>query len=127
MSLQALMRTGRGEYLHKTFGSDAVERHAATELVLMQVAGFLRRELPIRMAHRVADLEGIPVLKDMASVQTVKEAYMQSILDIHIFNEKIDTVEKEEEFSIIIEKIYERHASVLVQSKVLLIGRTFCC
>jgi len=110
------MRTGRGEYLHKTFGEDAVDRHAATELVLMQVAGFLRRELPIRMAHRVADLEGVPVLKDMKSVQQVKEAYMQSIMEIHAFTDKIDTIEKEEAFSILIEKIYERHASVLVQS-----------
>ena len=85
----------------------------------MQVAGFLRRELPIRMAHRVADLEGVPVLKDMKSVQSVKEAYMQSILEIHTFDDKIDTIEKEEEFSLLIEKIYERHATVLVQSKYL--------
>jgi len=113
------MRTGRGEYLHKTFGSDAVDRHAATELVLMQVAGFLRRELPIRMAHRVADLQGIPILKDMKSVQSVKEAYMQSILEIHAFDDKIDTIKKEEEFAALIENIYERHASVLVQSKLM--------
>ena len=119
VSLQALMRTGRGEYLHKTFKSEEVGRHAATELVLMQVAGFLRRELPIRMAHRVADLEGVPVLKEMKSVQSVKEAYMQSILEIHTFDDKIDTIEKEEEFSLLIEKIYERHATVLVQSKCL--------
>jgi len=83
----------------------------------MQVAGFLRRELPIRMAHRVADLEGVPVLKDMKSVQSVKEAYMQSILEIMAFDENIDTVEKEEQFAALIENIYERHASVLVQSK----------
>ena len=119
VSLQALMRTGRGEYLHKTFKSDEVDRHAATELVLMQVAGFLRRELPIRMAHRVADLEGVPVLKDMKSVQSVKEAYQLSILEIQAFDDKIDTIEKEEEFAKIIENIYERHASVLVQSKFL--------
>jgi hypothetical protein len=50
VSLQALMRTGRGEFLHKTFGDDsgggggggstpsvAVDNHTATELVLMQV------------------------------------------------------------------------------------------
>jgi len=126
VSLQALMRTGRGEYLHKTFGSDAVDRHAATELVLMQVAGFLRRELPIRMAHRVADLQGIPILKDMKSVQSVKEAYMQSILEIHAFDDKIDTIKKEEEFAALIENIYERHASVLVQSKLLMSDVQHC-
>ena len=121
------MRTGRGEYLHKTFKSDEVDRHAATELVLMQVAGFLRRELPIRMAHRVADLEGVPVLKEMKSVQSVKEAYMLSILEIQAFDDKIDTIEKEEEFSKIIENIYERHASVLVQSKFGFISFLLSC
>jgi hypothetical protein len=35
VSLQALMRTGRGEFLHKHF--DEVDQHTATELVLIQV------------------------------------------------------------------------------------------
>lgn len=37
VSLQALMRTGRGEFLDKHFEDVAVEKHTATELVLMQV------------------------------------------------------------------------------------------
>jgi hypothetical protein len=115
VSLQALMRTGRGEYLHRTFTETVVEKHAATELVLMQVASFLRRELPIRMAHRVADLEGIPLLRDMPSVQTVKDAYIQSCLEIMNFATSIDSPQAEEDFSKLIETIYERHGSVLVQ------------
>jgi Mitochondrial branched-chain alpha-ketoacid dehydrogenase kinase len=115
VSLQALMRTGRGEYLHRTFKEETVDKHAATALVLMQVASFLRRELPIRMAHRVADLEGIPLLRDMKSVQAVKDAYIQSCLDIINFPSEIDSPEAEEEFSRVIETIYERHGSVLVQ------------
>ena len=62
VSLQALMRTGRGEYLDRLdrhFGHVAMKEHTATELVLMQVASFLRRELPIRLAHRVQDLEKV--------------------------------------------------------------------
>jgi hypothetical protein len=39
VNLQALMRTGRGEFLEKHFEVDAVEKHTATELVLMQVSG----------------------------------------------------------------------------------------
>ncbi len=58
VSLQALMRTGRGEYLDRHFDV-AMKEHTATELVLMQVASFLRRELPIRLAHRVQDLEKV--------------------------------------------------------------------
>lgn len=40
VSLQALMRTGRGEFLHKSFGEEEMEenQHSATELVLIQVS-----------------------------------------------------------------------------------------
>lgn len=40
VSLQALMRTGRGEFLHKSFDEDLIEnpQHSATELVLIQVS-----------------------------------------------------------------------------------------
>jgi pyruvate dehydrogenase kinase 2/3/4 len=109
------MRTGRGEYLHRTFGEETVGRHAATELVLIQVAGFLRRELPIRLAHRLQDLQGIPVLKDMPSVQAVCDLYAKSFLELEAFDSKIQTVEQEEAFAIAVEQIYERHSKVLVQ------------
>jgi Mitochondrial branched-chain alpha-ketoacid dehydrogenase kinase len=120
VSLNALMKTGRGEFLHKTFGTQlqqVVEPNttAATELVLIQVAGFLRRELPIRMAHRIQDLEGIPVLRDMDSVKLVRDMYIKSIQDIISYDTPITTPEQEKDFSKIIEKIYERHSSVLVQ------------
>ena len=70
VSLQALMRTGRGEYLDRHFENLALKDHTATELVLMQVASFLRRELPIRLAHRVQDLEKVRSKKtgDLRSV-----------------------------------------------------------
>lgn len=109
------MRTGRGEYLHRTFNETTVDKHAATELVLMQVASFLRHELPIRLAYCVADLEGVPLLRDMASVQQVKDAYIQSCLEIMNFQTNIDSPAAEEDFSRLIETIYERHGSVLVQ------------
>jgi pyruvate dehydrogenase kinase 2/3/4 len=132
------MRTGRGEYLHRTFGEETVQNavgsggvsslslnstsmtglsqgHAATELVLIQVAGFLRRELPIRLAHRIQDLQGIPVLKDMPSVQAVCDLYLKSFLELEAFDTKIATVAQEEAFSLAVEQIYERHSKVLVQ------------
>ena len=39
VSLQALMRTGRGEFLHKSFDEEEIEdpEHTATDLVLIQV------------------------------------------------------------------------------------------
>jgi Mitochondrial branched-chain alpha-ketoacid dehydrogenase kinase len=115
VSLQTLLRTGRGDFLHKSFAESTVEKHAATELVLRQVASFLRRELPVRMARRVADLESIPVLRDMNSVLQVKDAYIQSCMDILNYTGEINSPAAEEEFSRVIEAIYERHGSVLVQ------------
>ena len=44
VSLQALMRTGRGEFLHRTFDhvaeNNQADTHSATELVLIQVRTF---------------------------------------------------------------------------------------
>ena len=47
VSLQALMRTGRGEFLHKTFDEESVaaDDHTATELVLMQVRSLSLEEV----------------------------------------------------------------------------------
>jgi pyruvate dehydrogenase kinase 2/3/4 len=117
VSLQDLMRTGRGEYLHKTFQNpDSLqEKHTATELVLIQVASFLRRELPVRLAHRIQDLEQVPLMKDTKSVREVRDLYIQSFLEIESFDASIRTPDQEEEFSKLIENIYERHGKVLVQ------------
>ena len=116
VSLQALMRTGRGEFLHKTFEDMAhVDQHSATDLVLIQVASFLRRELPIRLAHRIHDLDGAPVMRDMSSVKDVKELYITSMMELVEFDEKITTSEQEEAFAALVERIYERHGSVLVR------------
>jgi pyruvate dehydrogenase kinase 2/3/4 len=79
------------------------------------VASFLRRELPIRLAHRIQDLEGVPLMKDMSSVKEVKELYIKSFLELSEFDSKIVNGDQEEEFSKLVEKIYERHSSVLVQ------------
>lgn len=38
---------------------------------ILQVASFLHRELPIRLAHRVRDLESVP---DMLAQKSVEQA-----------------------------------------------------
>jgi len=124
-SLQTLMRTGRGEFLHKTYkdlpdNDDTSSNTEATELVLTQVAGFLNHELPIRLARRVLDLSKVPYMKEMKSVQQVKELYTSSFMDLIQFDQKlkegkITNSETELAFARMLEGIYERHASVLVQ------------
>lgn len=95
------------------------EESEATPLVLLQVASFLRRELPIRLAHRIQDLQRVPLLQDMASVQQVKELYTTSFLEILSVSKHPPTREGqfawEAQFASILENIYERHGSVLVQ------------
>jgi len=110
-----LLRTGRAEYLDRHFENVAMKEHTATELVLMQVASFLRRELPIRLAHRVKDLEKVSLMKDMQSVKEVKQLYIQSFLELLEFEKKIISADQEEAFSRLVEGIYERHSRVLVQ------------
>lgn len=144
-SLQTLMKTGRGEFLHKTFPTttaastsdddstdnnkkdskidflkgevenEGIESHSATDKVLIQVAGFLRRELPIRLARRVVDLSRVPYMHELNSVRQVKELYIHSFLELVNFDKKIRNMEQEEKFAKVLESIYERHASVLVQ------------
>lgn len=129
-SLQTLMKTGRGEFLHRledTHGggyasvnvTTADDESEATPLVLLQVASFLRRELPIRLAHRIQDLQRVPLLQDMKSVQQVKELYTTSFLEILSVDKHPPTREGREEweskFARILENVYERHSSVLVQ------------
>lgn len=117
VSLQDLMRTGQGEYLHKTFENEDTlkENHTATELVLIQVAGFLRREMPVRLAHRIRDLERVPLMKDAKSVREVRDLYITSFLELEDFDPIIRTPAQEEEFSRHLENVYERHSKVLVQ------------
>ena len=71
-SLQTLMKTGRGDYL----GEDGAPRQTqaflgrmgqrlATQRILIQDACFLRQEIPIRLAHRIRDLDRVPMMRDM--------------------------------------------------------------
>jgi len=115
VSLQALMRTGQGEFLHRTFGEETRQRHAATELVLIQVASFLRKELPTRLAHRIHDLDHIPLLREMQSIKDVRELYKKSFVELVELPTKISTAAQEDHFAQVVESIYERHANAMVQ------------
>jgi len=110
------MQTGRGEFLNRTFDDvDDVDQHSATQMVLIQVASFLRRELPIRLSHTIQAFEKAVVMNEMKSVKEVKELYLTSLMELVEFDEKITTSEQEKAFSLLVERIYERHGSVLVR------------
>ena len=61
VSLKTLMDSGLGNNLN-TFQYGAMQKsQRASDKVLMQVACFLHRELPVRLAHRATKLEGTPI------------------------------------------------------------------
>ena len=122
VSLQTLTRTGRGELLDRTgqnvdqSSSDShsgMQRTASPE-VLLQVASFIHHEMPIRLARRIKDLDNVPYLSNMSSVQAVKDIYISSFLSL-IKEPTIDNHVREALFARKLELLYERHSSVLVQ------------
>lgn len=118
ISMQTLMRTGRGDLLSKTYKDEVItgdlKQKAATERILMQVASFLRRELPIRLAHRINDLDNVPMMRDMPSVKAVKDIYVNSFLEL-LQEPKIDSPEREAEFANKLDGLYENHSNILIQ------------
>ncbi|CAM9787427.1 unnamed protein product [Ectocarpus sp. 12 AP-2014] len=81
--------------------------------MLIQVASFLHRELPIRLAHRVRDLESVPDMLAQKSVQQVREWYVISYEEIRKFPRPV-TVDEEVRFAELLKGIYQRHAPVLL-------------
>jgi len=127
VSLQTLTRTGRGEFP----SNDTSSHHSKSETyvshrfpslrnpqaspeILMQVANFIRHEMPIRLARRIKDLDNVPHLKDMSSVQAVKDIYISSFLTL-VREPMIDSNAREALFARKLDVLYERHSSVLVQ------------
>uniref|UniRef100_A0A7S2RCC2 Protein-serine/threonine kinase n=1 Tax=Eucampia antarctica TaxID=49252 RepID=A0A7S2RCC2_9STRA len=70
--------------------------------------------MPIRLAHRIIDLDRVPLMKDMPSVQAVKDIYISSFVSL-INEPKIDSSSSESEFAQKLEALYQRHSNVLVQ------------
>ena len=115
VSMQTLLDTGSGLLLDHpkrtiSAGSDK-EKELAT---VLQVGSFLRREMPVRFAHRIRDLESLPYgLGEMRSIETVKQWYQDSLDDIIAFPE-ISNREEDGKFVSLVETIYRRHADTLV-------------
>merc|ERR1712151_20587 len=97
------------------FSTENDSTSAATDKVLIQVAGFLRHELPIRLAHRIQDLDRVPFMHTMPSVQRVRNLYITSLQELLTVEEHINTIHQEKQFATLIQRIYQRHAGVLVE------------
>lgn len=91
-----------------SFGTDP-----PTPSKLIDSATFLYKELPIRLAKRVKELESLPYgLSQTAPVGQVKEWYVQSFRDC-LSSIEPSTVEEEQSFTNTLERILHRHNNVL--------------
>lgn len=63
VSLRALMESGQGLHLQKLGmgGASNEDGMKVAEKILIQIACFLHRELPVRVAHRAVKLEASPL------------------------------------------------------------------
>lgn len=72
------------------FGSFPIERQ------MLLSAQFLHKELPVRLAHRVAELENLPFgLSEKRQVQTVRDWYVESFRELRGFREVRNATEEE--------------------------------
>lgn len=117
-SLHMLTRSGRGDLLDQPYRTEAflgrMGQRLANQRILAQYATFLKRELPIRLARDIRDLETIRSFRDFSCVQDVKNVYLQSFLEL-VESRPIHCPSDEEEFAQLMERLYTKHANVLIQ------------
>jgi pyruvate dehydrogenase kinase 2/3/4 len=117
-SLRMLMKTGVGAEAfpgQQHYDSDC---HNADHINhrTMAMAEYLRTELPLRLAHRIQDLDQMAGMRDMEDVQKVKGIYIQSFRElIWQFPTPICTNVDEQAFADRLSQLYMNHSSVLVQ------------
>jgi len=89
------------------FGAVPLERQ------LMISAQFLHKELPVRLAHRVVELENLPYgLSYMGQIRQVRDWYVDSFMELRKFPE-IKSMEDESAFTELLRNIYTRHSNVV--------------
>lgn len=89
------------------FGSKPTERN------LLLSAQFLHKELPIRLAHRVVELENLPYgLSSKPPVLKVRDWYVDSFRDIRYFPEIRDSID-DLNFTEMIGRVKMRHNNVV--------------
>jgi len=89
------------------FGQFPIERQ------MLMSAQFLHQELPVRLAHRVAELENLPHgLSEKKRVLKVRDMYVESFKDLRDFPTISDMVD-ENKFTEMLKNIYSRHADVV--------------
>ena len=80
-----------------------------TPETLLVGAQFLHKELPVRLAHRIKELEALPFgLSTMPSVRLLRDMYVESFCDL-VESPLPDRLQDEEQFTCLLESIKQRH------------------
>mmetsp|Transcript_21174 Transcript_21174/g.72142 ORF Transcript_21174/g.72142 Transcript_21174/m.72142 type:complete len:400 (+) Transcript_21174:422-1621(+) len=83
------------------------------EKQLLISAQFLHKELPVRLAHRVAELENLPFgLSDKCQVRAVRDWYVESFRDLRTFP-AVSSMEDNARFTSMLGAIRDRHRNVV--------------
>ena len=87
VSLKATLDTGLGLLLPESEGGGLDKK----QHILIQIASFLRREMPVRLARRAVELHNLPEgLHGMPSVVRVREWYEQSFVELRRSQQPVD-------------------------------------
>eukprot|EP00924_Labyrinthula_sp_SR-Ha-C_P008874 augustus_masked-scaffold_2-processed-gene-5.53-mRNA-1 protein AED:0.00 eAED:0.00 QI:0/-1/0/1/-1/1/1/0/389 len=122
ISMKTLLDSGEGRLLGKSI-SIADEKFAKAassssqrdirHLARLQIASFLRREMPVRFSHKILDLENMPYgVGKTKGVKKVQEDYMRSCEELL---EHPEVFEDDKNIQKILEKIFLRHNDTLIE------------
>jgi pyruvate dehydrogenase kinase 2/3/4 len=116
VTLRALMETGVGKKLDEYYEQTDFKQETyagASDRVKVQIACFLHRELPIRLAHRALQLEGFPLFQNNKYIMGIASWYRMSFAALRMCPAPTDPA-KEKIFRKAVADIYERHSHTLV-------------
>mmetsp|Transcript_15403 Transcript_15403/g.13938 ORF Transcript_15403/g.13938 Transcript_15403/m.13938 type:complete len:409 (-) Transcript_15403:998-2224(-) len=114
VTVKSLMETAQGERLDMfNLNKQLLDNINMNEKVLLQVACFLHRELPIRLSSQVIDLEDFNVNIKSSYINTICSWYKSSFTQIRSCPVPINK-ELEQKFAHMIESIAERHSATLI-------------
>lgn len=106
------MRTATPLTVRDLYNHGADARRSPGEARLAS-ARWLHRELPIRLAHRVRELEELPLgLANMPSVEEVREMYQRSFAEI-VSTPEPEVTSDDDKFAELLSCIRKRHESVV--------------
>lgn len=88
------------------------EDYSPREKGILRMALFLHRELPVRYARGVDQLDGLPIMQGLQAVREVRQWYAESFQDIRN-SPRPETKECEREFVRTLMQVRDRHAEEL--------------